>query len=44
MPVNDIQVLCQLCVWRFKSNGVSATPVEASNQLHGCLSEMLAIS
>jgi len=21
MPVNDIQVLCQLCVWRFKSNG-----------------------
>lgn len=24
MPVNDIQVLCQLCVWRFKSNGVSA--------------------
>jgi hypothetical protein len=24
MPVNDIQVLCMLCVWRFKSNGVSA--------------------
>lgn len=24
MLVNDIQVLCQLCVWRFKSNGISA--------------------
>lgn len=23
MAVNDIQVLCQLCVWRFKSIGVS---------------------